>query len=189
MKHRRHPDRLGAGAVLAQVVDEDAVGGRQADALGAEQEDLRLGLVHADLAGDDDGVEELVEHGLVVDVRADRVGDQAGADAGLACGADRIDHRRLRPDPRKDPGHQAVGVGHAQQRRQVGAELVGADLRRLELAQLGASLGARAQQIRERIRRQPLRLAERPERLEDVRRQHPTEVDQQAAELLLLFRH
>ena len=59
VEDRGHPDRLGAGAVLAQVVDEDRGGGLDREPLAGEQVDLRLGLVQADLAGDHGGVEEV----------------------------------------------------------------------------------------------------------------------------------
>src|SRR4051812_38714766 len=47
-----HPHRLRALAVLAQVVHEDALLRRDSDPLGAKAEDLGLGLVEPDLAGD-----------------------------------------------------------------------------------------------------------------------------------------
>jgi hypothetical protein len=58
MQHRGHPDRLGAGAVLAQVIDEHAVLGVDAEPLSRQQVDLRLRLVKADLGGDHCGVEQ-----------------------------------------------------------------------------------------------------------------------------------
>src|SRR5699024_4948063 len=70
-----HPARLGAGDVLAQVVDEDAVGRLEAETLGAEAVDLGLGLVEADVAGDDAGVEDAQRRALV-DAGAPGVGDQ-----------------------------------------------------------------------------------------------------------------
>src|SRR4051794_22110410 len=70
VEHGRHSDGLGPLAVLAQVVDEDALPRRQPDALRAHPEDLGLRLVQADLAGDHDAVEELRERLAVVAARA-----------------------------------------------------------------------------------------------------------------------
>src|SRR3954453_901998 len=85
--HGRHAHRTGRLEVAREGVDEDAVLGRKPDPLGAERVDLRVGLAHALLAGDDPAVEELGEAIELVAVGAPRVRDQAGPDA-LALGHD-----------------------------------------------------------------------------------------------------
>ena len=56
--HGRHAQLARRLEVARQVVDEDALRGLEADRLGAELVDRRLGLAHPDLAGDHDAVEE-----------------------------------------------------------------------------------------------------------------------------------
>ena len=98
MQHGGHPDRLGAGAVLAQVVHEHALLRRRARPLGAEHEDLRLRLVHADVARDHDPVEELRERRAVIAPGAHRVRDKARPDALRTRAPQCRKHRLVRPD-------------------------------------------------------------------------------------------
>ena len=60
------------------------------------------------------------------------------------------------------------------------AELVLVDLAGLDPAELGARLGITAEEVEEGLGLEPLVLAEAAEGLEDVRRQHAAEVDEQA---------
>src|SRR5205085_7421423 len=73
VEDRGHSHGLRRLAVLAQVVDEDAIVRWDPDPLGSQAEDLRLRLVQADLAGDDDAVEELRKGRAVVAPLTDRV--------------------------------------------------------------------------------------------------------------------
>src|SRR5688572_12240482 len=59
VKERGHPDRLGALAVLAQIVDEHRLGGLDLEPLAGEQVDLRLRLMQADRARDHRHVEDV----------------------------------------------------------------------------------------------------------------------------------
>ena len=111
MQDRRHPHGLGPGAVLAQVVHEHAFLGDQADALRGQAEDLGLGLVQPDLAGDHDDVEQLAQELRVVGQPVPPgVRDQAGADAGGAGAPDGVDHRLVGADPAEQALDQAVGL-------------------------------------------------------------------------------
>ena len=148
MQHRGHADRLGALAVLAQVVDEHALGGLEPDALGAQLEDLRLRLVQPDLAGDHDAVEQLRERVAVVAAAAPRVRDQPGLQPGRPRAAQRLDHRLLR----LHPGEQAVDeslvavLAHAEQRAEQRRELLLGQLAGLEPAQQRQRLRVVAEQ-------------------------------------------
>ena len=105
VQDRRHPDRLGAGAVLAQVVDEDGVARLDAEPLAGEQVDLGLRLVEADVAGDHRRVEEVAGRQPVVDPEPPRVRDQAGRDAG---GAGRLDAATMRSSDSSPANMRAI---------------------------------------------------------------------------------
>ena len=182
VQHRGHADRLGALAVLAQVVDEDALLGRDARALGAQEEDLGLGLVQPDLGGDDHAVVHLGEGGTVVAAGADRVRHQPGPDAGGLGRLHRLDHGRVRLHPGEQPVDQVLAVGHAQLLGQDHPELVLVDVARLDPAQLAAGLLVLGHEPQERVRVQALGPAEQPERVEHVGGQDAAEVDQEPAE-------
>src|SRR5919201_1935901 len=81
VKDRGHPDGLRALAVLAQVVHEHALLGRDPEPLSAQLEDLGLRLVEPDLTRDHDRVEELVHHHLVVCGPAPGIRDEPGWNA------------------------------------------------------------------------------------------------------------
>src|SRR5690606_39435404 len=73
-------ERAGRPDVGLDVVDEHARLARLADQAERVVEDARLRLAHADLAGDDDRVEDLVPSVALVGV-GPGVGEQAGLDA------------------------------------------------------------------------------------------------------------
>ena len=151
VEDRGHPDRLGSGAVLAQVVDEDRGLGLDLEPLAGEQVDLRLRLVEADLAGDHRRVEE-VGRGPVVDPKAPRVRDQAGELARGLGRPHRADHRLLRSEAGEHPRNQALVVGDPEQLGEAALELgVG------HLAGLEPRAVARAPRNRRETRPAPLR--------------------------------
>ena len=66
VQHGRHAERARGLEVAGQVVDEHAGRRRQAEPLGGELVDRRVGLAQADLAGDHPGVEQLLQQRAVV---------------------------------------------------------------------------------------------------------------------------
>src|SRR3954454_1705408 len=184
MEDRRHPHLLGARAVLAQVVDEDALLWRHADLLGPELEYRGLGLVHSHVAGDDHGVEQLLKRRSVVvnPAAAPGVRDQAGPDAIVARTLDRPEHRVLGSDAREQPLDEPLDAvaADADPLGEQRLELVGVQLALLEPAQQRERLAVLLEGPLDRVGRQPLRLRELLERLEDVGGEDPAEVDEQA---------
>src|SRR5437588_5780168 len=176
VEDRRHAHRLGALAVLAQVVHEDTLLRRNAESLGAEVEDLRLGLVHADLARDHDRVEQLGDQVVVVGGPSPRVRDETGRDAACAYPPHGLDHRGVRLHPGEEPLDHARALRDAEEGREAILELGHLELAALELPQQVESLAALPEQLPHGLRLAPLALAERAERLEDVRRQHAAAV-------------
>ena len=176
MQQAGHPDRLGAGDVLAQVVDEHALARLDGEPLAGEQVDLGLRLVQADVARDHGRVEE-VDRRAVVDAEPPGVGDQPGLDPGGAGGAHRGDHRLVRAQAGEQPGDQAVGLGNAQHRGETRLELGLVELAGLEAPQERERLGVLAERLPHRLGREALGLAELGEGGPDARRQHAAEVD------------
>jgi hypothetical protein len=169
-------------AVLAQVVHEHAVGRRQAHALAAQLVDLGLGLVHALLARDDHGVEQLREGRAVVAAGAHRVRDQPGPHALRARSPQRRDHLVVRADVAEHPVHEpgaATGLQLEQLAEARGEPLLG-QLAALERAHVLERARVLAEQPLDRVRIEALVVAEGAEGLEHVRREHAAEVDQEA---------
>jgi hypothetical protein len=132
------------------------------------------------LTGDHDAVEHLGERLAVVAAAAPRVRDQAGLDARALGRLDRLDHRFVRTHPGEEPVHELLRVRQAEHRAEPLGEVLLGQLAALEPAQLGQRAWVLAEESLHRIRVEPLLLAERLERVEDVRRQYAAEVDQQA---------
>ena len=106
----RHAEAPRGQDVGLDVVDEHARLGGQPDPAERVLEDARLGLAHADLAGDHDRVEELVPAVPGIDV-GPGVGQQAGLDA---VALDVVQHVVHRVDPLEAGEHplqQPFGLG------------------------------------------------------------------------------
>ena len=172
-----HPDRLGAGDVLAQVVDEDAVRGRHAEALGAELVDLGLWLVQADIAGDHGRVEE-VQRRPVVDAGAPGVGDQSGRHARVLDPAHDLDHRLVGAEAGEEALDQVAGID-PEQGAEASLELGVGELALLQRPEQGQALSVGAEDLLDSACFDPLLLAEGGERGPDVGRQHAAEIDEQ----------
>jgi aminoglycoside phosphotransferase (APT) family kinase protein len=184
VEDRGHPDRLGAFAVLAQIVDEDRLARLDREPLAGERVDLRLRLVQADLAGDHLGVEEVHRRALV-DPETPRVRDQPGAHTRRTRIANRGDHRLLRTQVGEHARDQTGVVGDADERAEPPLELLVGELASLQTAEYAERLGVPAKQRQHGVLLEPLALAEAPERLPDVRRQDTAEVDYQCTRHML----
>ena len=184
MEHRRHPNRLSALAVLAQVVHEHALLGRQAHTLGAQPEDLGLWLVDDLVARDHDAVEELREGRAVVVADAHRVRDQPRTHHLGAGAPDRVEHGLLRAHVPEHPLEQSRPAFDPEELSEALAELVVAQDAGLEAAYEAQRLGVSAKQPLDRIRVESLVDAECSKGLEHVGGEDAAEVDQQALHLV-----
>src|SRR5438270_866017 len=100
----------------------------------------------------------------------------ASSPRGVSAG---LDHRRIRRHPGEEPLDHALALGDAEKGGEAILELRHLELAALELPQEVESLAALPEQLPHGLRLEPLALAERAERLEDVRRQNAAEVDEQ----------
>ncbi len=176
----RHPQLPGGGQVEGQVVDVDALLRRDAGALGAQLVHAFGGLADPLFGRDHDAVEEFVEHRAGVAVHAPRVRHQRRADSRPVGPADRVDHQLVGVDAREEAVDQALG-GDVQQGREAALELVLGQLAGLQLDQQLARLGVGFEAPHQLRRVDPGAQAVGVEGGEQVRRQHPSPVDQQAA--------
>jgi hypothetical protein len=121
--HDGHTEFQRGLEIAAQIVDENALAGRQPDGSGAEFVDLARGLAHLGLAGDDDADEQLGELLARISAGAPGVRDQAGGDAGAAGHAHGFNHPGLDAYLLHQPTDES-GRGHLQQSRDALLELV-----------------------------------------------------------------
>ena len=151
------------------------------DALGAQLEDLRLRLVQADLAGDHDAVEELVEQRAVVAATPPGVRDHAGLDARPAGAAQGLEHRLLGLHAAEEAIDQSfVAVGRdPQQRAELRRERVLVELSGLEPSQQRERLRVLAEELLDQLPVEPLRVAEGAEAVPDVGGEDAAVVDEQ----------
>ena len=130
-----------------------------------------------------DRVEQLLEHPLVVlEAGAPRVRDQPGLHAPGAGTPHGVEHPILGPDAREQPPDEALDAigGQADPLGESRLEVLHRNVAALELAQQRERLRVLAKRPLHGQRVEPLRLPERPERVEDVGGEDPAEVDEQA---------
>src|SRR5436190_1952292 len=91
-----------------------------------------------------------------------------------------LEHPLVGLDPAEQAPDQTLGIRHADALAEAGLEVLDGDVAALELAQEPERVRVLPERPLHGLRIEPLLFPERPERVEDVGRQDPAEVHEQA---------